>query len=124
MNSAPMEASNTAPIEFQPIANEAFAVMIVSEQGLIYDCSEKGASLLGWMQHDLIGRSVAEVIPKLASVTLLKQGRANAYLRFLSRIGHHFELIGKNDMRTTGEIFFSDVQQEGVHYLLLTIQLN
>ncbi len=124
MNSAPMEASNTAPIEFKPIANEAFAVMIVSEQGLIYDCSEKGASLLGWMQHDLIGRSVAEVIPKLASVTLLKQGRANAYLRFLSRIGHHFELIGKNSRRATGEIFFSDVQQDGVHYLLLTIQLD
>lgn len=124
MNSVPMEVSNTVPIEFKQIANETFAVMIVSEQGLIYDCSEKGASLLGWMQHDLIGRSIAEVIPKLASVTLLKQGRANAYLRFLSRIGHRFELIRKNNERTTGEIFFNDVQQEGVHYLLLTIQLD
>lgn len=124
MNSVPMEVSNTVPIEFKQIANETFAVMIVSEQGLIYDCSKKGASLLGWMQHDLIGRSIAEVIPKLASVTLLKQGRANAYLRFLSRIGHRFELIRKNNERTTGEIFFNDVQQEGVHYLLLTIQLD
>ena len=124
MNSVPMEASNTAPIEFTPLANEALAVMILSESGLISDCSEKGASLLGWTQRELIGRAIAEVIPKLASVMLFKQGRANAYLRFLSRIGHHFELVGKNGECTTGEVFFSDVQQDGVHYLLLTIQLD
>lgn len=124
MNSAPVEAGNTVSIEFKQAANEALAVMIVSEHGLICDCSEKGASLLGWLKHDLVGRPITGVIPKLTSVTLLKQGRANAYLRFLSRIGHHFELIGESGKRVTGEIFFSDVQQEGVHYLLLTIQLN
>ncbi|MBK7353257.1 MAG: PAS domain-containing protein [Nitrosomonas sp.] len=124
MNSVPLEAGNTAPIEFKQITNEAFAVMTVSEHGLIYDCSQKGANLLGWLQHDLIGRSVADVIPKLASVTLLKQGRANTYLRFLSRIGHHFELIGKNGKCVTGQISFSDVQQEGTQCLLLTIQFD
>lgn len=124
MNSVPMEAGNTAPIEFTPLTNEALAVMILSESGLISDCSEKGANVLGWAQSDLIGRSIAEVIPKLASVTLLKQGRAHAYLRFLSRIGHNFELVRKNGERTTGEIFFNEVQRKGVHYLLLTIQFS
>lgn len=124
MNSVPVEVGNTIPALSTPVTNEALAVMILSESGLISDCSEQGASLLGWAQHELIGREITEVIPKLASVTLLKQGRVNAYLRFLSRIGHHFELIGKNGNRATGEIFFSDVQQDGVHYLLLTIQLD
>ena len=124
MNSVPVEVGNTIPAISAPVADEAMAVMILSESGLISDCSEKGASLLGWTQHELIGRAIIDVIPKLASVTLLKQGRVNAYLRFLSRIGHHFELIAKDGSRATGEILFSDVQQNGVHYLLLTIQLD
>lgn len=49
MNSVPLEAGNTAPIEFKQITNEAFAVMTVSEHGLIYDCSQKEQiSLVGY----------------------------------------------------------------------------
>ncbi len=99
----------------------SFAALILSEEGVIQDCSKEGAKLLGYIPENLINLHISKLLPKLVEIELLKAQRINPYLRFLSRIGHQFELIEMNGKRSVGQIFFSDIDNEEGHQLVVLI---
>lgn len=99
-----------------------FAVLILSDEGVISDCNRAGANLLGGLPKNLPRIHITSVLPKLAKIELIKGARANPYLRFLSRIGHHFEVVSLNGVHFEGKLFFSDVEDGGVHRLIVMIQ--
>lgn len=98
-----------------------FAVLILSEDGVIQDCSKEGAKLLGYIPNNLIKLHISKLLPKLLEIDLLKAQRINPYLRFLSRVGHQFELVEMNGKRSVGQIFFSDIDNEAGHQLVVLI---
>lgn len=100
---------------------DKFAALILSEDGLIQDCSKEGAKLLGYIPENLIKLHISKLLPKLLEIDLLKAERINPYLKFLSRIGHQFELVEMNGDRKVGQIFFSDIENEGEHQFVLLI---
>ncbi len=100
-----------------------FAVLILSEDGLIRDCNETGANLLGGLPKNLPRLHISRLLPKLAKIDLIKGERTNPYLRFLSRIGHPFDVVSMRGVHFSGKLFFSDVEDCGLHRLIVMIQL-
>ncbi len=99
----------------------SFAALILSEDGVIQDCSKESAKLLGYIPKNLIKLHISKLLPKLVEIELLKAQRVNPYLRFLSRIDYQFELIAMNGNRFVGQIFFSDIDNEEGHRLVVLI---
>lgn len=98
-----------------------FAVLILSEDGMIRDCNKAGADLLGGWPKNLPKLHISRFLPKLAEIELIKGERANPYLRFLSRIGHHFEVVSMSGVHFAGKLFFSDVEDCGSHRMIVMI---
>lgn len=121
MNSLPSKTQDIEITNRGLKPKNKFAALILSEDGLIQDCSKEGARLLGYIPENLINLHISKLLPKLIEIDLLKAHRINPYLRFLSRIGHQFELVEMNGDRTVGEIFFSDIENEGGHQLVVLI---
>ncbi len=122
MNNLPVETRSTAEVrESISKQSDKYAALILSEDGIIQDCSKEGARLLGYMPENLIKLHITKLLPKLLEIDLLKAHQINPYLRFLSRIGHRFELIEMNGNRMIGQLFFSDLENEGGHQLVVLI---
>ncbi|MDV6342953.1 PAS domain-containing protein [Nitrosomonas sp. Is37] len=120
-----MSTSRTKPrngfdTKAENIENE-HAVLILSDDGLIRDCNEAGAKLLGCSPKNLPKLHISKLLPKLAKIELLKGERINPYLRLLSRIGHHFEVVSMSGVHFAGKLFFSDVKNHGLHRLIVMI---
>lgn len=97
------------------------AVLIVSGDGVICECNKAGENLVGGSPKNLPKLHISRLLPKLAEIDLLKGERTNPYLRFLSRIGHPFEVISMSGKHFTGRLFFSDVKNCGLHRLIVMI---
>lgn len=100
---------------------DEFAVLILSADGMISDCNKAGEGLLGDVPKNLPKLHISKLLPKLAKIDLLKEKRANPYLRFLSRIGHPFEVVSMTGKRFAGRLFFSDVENCGLHQMIVMI---
>lgn len=96
------------------------AVLVLTEDGIIQNCNDSGAKLLGYQPAKLGGHHISEVLPQLSEITLRKGERVNPYLRFLSRIGHPFNVVG-NNLQFSGELFFNDLEQQGQHQTVVMI---
>ncbi|SDW68675.1 hypothetical protein BCL69_102726 [Nitrosomonas communis] len=120
MNTRTMKPGNNFGTKVGSIENEQ-AVLILSDDGLIRDCNEAGAKLLGYSPKNFPKLHISKLLPKLAKIELLKGERTNPYLRFLSRIGHHFEVVNMSGVRFAGKLFFSDVKNRGLHRLIIMI---
>ncbi len=91
------------------------AEITLYDNGIIKSCSQAGAELLGCTVNALLLRHVSKVLPQLAEVALIKGDRVNPYLRFLSRVGHHFEVVGISGSHFFSALFFNDIEELGRH---------
>ena len=86
------------------------ARLTLYENGIIKECNKAGAELLGCAPNKLNWLNISTFLPKLGEVALLEGERVNPYLRFLSRIGHQFELIGMSGAHFTSHLFFNEAE--------------
>ncbi len=102
---------------------DGFVVFVLSNDGTIIDTNPEGMELLGFSpdQLDSTQHHISNVLPKLGEVDLLakKEKRINPYLRFLSRIGHKFEVNASNGKQYGGELYFNDINNTGEHQILV-----
>ena len=103
-------------------AENKLAVLTLYDNGMIRDCNKAGARLLGCAPNKLTWQHISTIFPQLAEVALVKDERINPYLRFLSRIGHHFEVVSINGVRFACELFFNEVENLSQHCLRIIIQ--
>jgi hypothetical protein len=57
------------------------------------------------------------LLPQLAKIALMPGEQINPRLRFLSRIGHHFEVAGLDGANFVRELFFHIVENSGRRHL-------
>lgn len=120
MNTQPFEKAGDNAIQ-TGYENSTFAVLILTDDGMIQSCNIKGTKLLDYRPENLAKQHISEVLPQLSDINLLKGERVNPYLRFLSRIGHPFAVVGKNDQQFSGELFFNDLENRGQHQIVVLI---
>lgn len=98
------------------------AILLLSDDGMILNVNKEGERLFDYSNTHLNNQHISRIIPKLAEVDLLEgNGCVNPYLRFLSRIGHSFELISIEGRQFSGELFFNDVNASDQHQIIIMI---
>jgi hypothetical protein len=97
------------------------AVLTLYENGMIHDCNKAGGKILGCPPAELTWQHISRLLPQLQEVVLFQGRRLNPYLHFLSRVGHHFEVISLNGAHSVCRIFFSEMESLGRHFLRVII---
>ena len=122
-NAPPKLISTTDSHDLSQIDVEnKLAVLTLYDNGIIRYCNKACARLLGCTPSKLIWQHVSTIFPQLAEVALVKDERVNPYLRFLSRVGHHFEVVGLGGVNFACELFFNEVENLSQHCLRVIIQ--
>lgn len=103
------------------ISKKEKAALTLFDDGKIRDCNQVAGNLLGCSPSELTGQHITRLFPQLAEIKLVQGKQANSYLRFLSRIGHPFEVVDMKGMHLKYELFFNDVENLGQHHLRIII---
>ncbi len=98
------------------------AVLMLDDNGMIRDCNMASAKLLGCASSILIWQHISKFLPQLSDFNLIDGERVNPHLRFLTRIGHHFEVITTSGTHFFSAVFFNDVEDFGRHCLRIIFQ--
>ncbi len=96
---------------------EKEVVLTLLENGMILNCNQAGASLLGCDPSNLTWQPVSRLLPQLADMALVVDDKINPYLKFLSVVGHRYEVVAINGKHFACELFFSEVEEFGRHCL-------
>ncbi|MCP5245832.1 MAG: hypothetical protein H6937_07745 [Burkholderiales bacterium] len=96
------------------------AIFMLSDNGMILESNSRGQMLLGYTTNKM---HISKLIPFLSNIELVEKEheRVNPYLRFLSRIGHHFEVTSITGRNFSGELCFSDINHRDQHLIILMI---
>ncbi|HYN53733.1 MAG TPA: hypothetical protein VES38_03415 [Methylotenera sp.] len=98
------------------------ARLTLYENGIIKECNKAGADLLGCAPNKLTRQNISTFLPGLGEVPLLEGERVNPYLRFLSRVGHQFEMISVSGAHYMSQLFFNEAENLSPHCLRIIIQ--
>lgn len=104
-----------------PSGEDEVAVLMLNYNGMIRDCNNACRTLLGCVSSRLIWRHVSMLLPQLTEVALTVGGHINPRLRFLSRIGHLFEVVSPGGERFFSRLFFNEVGGPGRQNLRVII---
>jgi hypothetical protein len=107
--------------EFTEPTTDEPAVFTLDANGLIRNCNKAAGQLLGCSSSLLVWQHVSNILPQLSGTTLMLDGHVNPRLRFLSRIGHHFQLAIPGGKRDSGRIFINDLENAGRHIVRLIV---
>jgi len=109
---------------FTPADVTQVAMLILTENGVIVDANHEAEELLTISSGQIHKLHVSRIISALGKIDLLDSDkkRVNAYLRFLSRIGHKFKLSSLSGTEFSGELFFSDIESIHQHTIAVKIQ--
>jgi nitrogen-specific signal transduction histidine kinase len=97
------------------------AVFTLDANGLIRTCNKAAGQLLGCPSSTLVWQHVSNILPQLSGTTLMQDGHINPRLRFLSRIGHRFQLTIPDGKHDSGRIFINDLENSGRHIVRLIV---
>ncbi len=117
----PSSSAGALDVENRAFSEEGMVVLMLNDNGLILNCNTVAEKLLGCMTSQLLWQHVSRFLPQLADTALMLNGKINPRLRFLSRIGHLFELASPNGASFPSRLFFNEVEISGLHNLCLVI---
>ena len=104
------------------VDEKAVATLTLHSNGMVRTCNQAGGELLGFSVREIIGQHITQLLPQLKKFELVQDKLVNPYLRFLSRIGYHFEVVSKSGVCFSSEVFFNDIEYLGRHYLRVIIR--
>lgn len=95
--------------------------LTLNEQGMICGCDIPAGDLFGYCHDASAWGHISELMPELASIKLMRDGRINPRLRFLSRIGHRFQLLSLGGKLFDVKFFIRKTESQGRRYLSVMI---
>lgn len=98
------------------------AVLMLNDHGLIRECNQTCEKLFGYLSGEILWRHISTLLPQLAGIALMSGKQINPRLHFLTHIGHHFEVVGLGGIHFASQLFISEVENLGQHYLRLIIR--
>lgn len=106
------------------VANAVYgtAVLLLSDTGTIFECNDDAGILLDCIPSRLTWQHISTILPQLAEIPLMLDGKLNPHLRLLSRIGYNFEVVGMTGARFAGVVFFNNVESFDGHFLRIILR--
>ena len=114
-------SSQAMDIGHQALSDEGPIVLMLNENGLIINCNETATKRLGCMTSQVVWQPISNFLPNLAGTVLTQNGQINPRLRFLSRIGHLFDVKSPDGEAFQCRVFFNEVENYGRRHLCLVI---
>ncbi len=105
-------------------SKDNIAVLTLNDKGMIRECNQAVGTLFGCRPSNLIWQHISVLLPQLAETPLITGGTINPRLRFLSRIGHPFEVVRMDGARVASELFFNTTENRGRKQLRVIISPN
>jgi len=96
--------------------------LTVDERGMICDCSKAGEKLFGYSLRNLVWQHVSKLLPELSGIQLVKNGRLNSQLGFLSRCGQPFLAINRPGNICLNNLHFVLLNYAGKYAIRVTVQ--
>ncbi len=110
-NQAPSAAASAATAVRRSVitagAEEDVAALALDDCGMVCDCNRAGEALFKYRRSELVWRHVSILLPQLAEMELMKNGQPNQHLRYLCRIGRHFQAVTQDGERFVSELFLN-----------------
>jgi len=91
--------------------------LTLNEQGMICGCDIPTGDLFGYRRGASAWGHISELMPELAAIKLMRDGQINPRLRFLSHIGHRFQLISFGGKLFDVKFFIRAIENQGQRYL-------
>lgn len=101
---------------------EAAPVLTLDKRGMIRDCNRAGEAFFGYHRREMFWHHVSMLMPELATLDLIVDEQPNPRLRFLSRVGRHFETVARDGTRSTVEVFLNLLDGRGAGRLSLILR--
>ena len=91
--------------------------LTLDEQGMICGCNIPTGDLFGYRCGESAWGHISVLMPELASIKLMRDGQINPRLRFLSHIGHRFQLLSLGGKLFDVKFFIREIESQGRRYL-------
>jgi nitrogen-specific signal transduction histidine kinase len=109
-------------LDTSPNQDELAAIITLDNNGYIRDCNTAAARLLGNSSTNIARQPISNFVPQFAEMALLKDDMINPKLRYLSRIGCQFDLIGSKGVHISCALYFNEIEDYGQRCLRLIIK--
>lgn len=97
-------------------------VLKIDERGMVRDCSGSCETLFKCCRSELVGMHVSLLLPQLAEIPLMHNGEPCPRLRFLSRLGRHFEAVTLDGEHFDSQLFLIHLDGAGQGGLSLIVR--
>ena len=84
---------------------------------MIRGCTIPTGDLFGYRRGASVWGHISELMPELAAINLMRDGQINPRLRFLSHIGHRFQLLSFGGKLFDVKFFIRDIENNSRRYL-------
>jgi hypothetical protein len=101
---------------------DPFAVLMICDNGIIFECNNAAGDLLDCAPSKLTWQHINTILPQLADMSLMRGDKLNPHLRFLSRLGYTFETIGLTGAHFVSVVFFNEIETLGRHFLRIILR--
>jgi hypothetical protein len=117
MEPAIMEPNFSKQLIAPPSTFDNKIELTLNEQGMICGCNISTGDLFGYRRDALAWGHISKLMPELASIKLMHGGHINPRLRFLSHIGHRFQLLSLGGKLFDVKFFIREIESQGRRYL-------
>jgi hypothetical protein len=101
---------------------DSIAVLTLCDNGTIFECNNAAGALLDCIPSKITWQHISTILPQLAEIALMQGEKINPNLRFLSRIGYTFDVIGMSGTRFLSAVFFNEIETFGRHFLRIILR--
>jgi PAS domain-containing protein len=115
-NAAPPGPGHPAPLPADD------AVLALDGDGMVRDCNQASEALFKYPRGRLLGQHVSMVLPELKESKVLRDGRPNPRLHFLSHIGRAFLVVACDGHTFSGHLFMNCTGAPDTAGLQLTVR--
>ena len=103
-------------------AEAATAVLALDEGGIVCNCNSNAEVLFKYCHSELVGCHVSQLLPQLAGVNLIQNGRPNPRIHFLCRIGRQFQGMAQDGEYFAATLLLNVLDTKGCGRIALIVR--
>ena len=106
-------------LDLHDIENQS--VLVLDDHGVTCHLNKAAAKLLNRSLRTLVWQHISTLLPQIKNELVSQSGQLNPRLRYLARIGHKFQLAMPDGKYLSVQLFITEMEKFGRHYLRLII---